>query len=285
MVAVRTATLTGAGGTFRFIGRGNDPSGTDWIVEDVKGWFGGVGVRGEAVARLGHGEHVQRAWRAGRVLTLVATIVGADSDVRDDVQREVSGVLWDGEFGTLTCTVGDLELSTQVRLDGEVAVGELGTQGVPVQIPLRGETPWLYAPAQRVSVAPAGTGIGLVYPFYAPTGVVSYGALSEATTGVLTNTGNADAWPVFWIRGQMPTGFRVMQDGHPIEWSGSVSQDSLVAVDTARSAVEVWGTDMSHQLALDDFQPIPAGASTSITFQPLGGGTGYLEASLSSTFI
>ena len=67
MVHVRNAVLTRGNG-FRW-SLSDKPSASDseWYVEDVAGWYGGSGVRGDVTARLGHGDFVERGYREGRV--------------------------------------------------------------------------------------------------------------------------------------------------------------------------------------------------------------------------
>lgn len=285
MVHVRSATLIeGSGRRWAFTGRPS-PGPARWYIEDVAGWAGGAGVRGDVAARLGHGDVVSTAHREGRVLTVKAKVECESSDLRDELEMELSSIMGDGSWGTLEADNGAVPLRTSVRLDGAPQVVEVGMRGLRIQVPLRSGSAFLFGETQRVTVAAAGSGIGLRYPLFSPNGVLDYGAPSQATTGVLTNTGTADAWPVFWPVGDMPSGFRIIQDGHVIEWAGPVALGVPVAVDSERSAVEIAGTDASQLLARDDFQPVRRGASSHITFEPLGGATGYLEATLAPTYI
>ena len=51
--------------------------------------------------------------------TEIAKALGQEVGVQGSADRFVSGVLFDGNLGTLTVSVNGLELSCQVRLDGE----------------------------------------------------------------------------------------------------------------------------------------------------------------------
>lgn len=281
-VKPRSAMLEHDGRAWTFKGEPTG-DGVEWIVRGVDGWFGGVGVRGDAVARIGHGEHVERAWAAGRALTLDGYVYADDSADRDRIERDLSGIMFDGTFGRITCDTGAHRLTAEVRRDGEVGIVQEGAFGLAVKIPLRCRTPYLYAEAAHVSVAANGTGVGLIYPLYAPDGVLEYGEADAPTTGTLVNEGNAPAWPVYTFFGDAPTGFRIWQDGHAIEWSGNVGSEP-VTVDTAASSVLIGGQDVSELLAVDDFVPIRRGSSAAIRLEVLGGGTGYIDASVASTY-
>lgn len=249
------------------------------LLTDLSGWAGGVGVRGEKPDRMGHGTFRAPTYRTGRSITLGVQVDRTEPGVWE---RMVSGLFSGGGMGTLEVTADGLTLSCAVQLDGEVKprVHRDFEWGM-VEIPLYAPDPWLYAPLQSVTSAPPSGGAGLTWPLSYP---LDYGQGSEAAAAVLVNRGNADAWPIFWPRGTFPTGFRIIQDGHVIEWTGAVS-NVPIAVDTARSAVEIQGADYSPWLVRDDFRPIPPGGSASIRFEPLGGGQGYLEATVASTYI
>lgn len=287
MVYVRSAVLTEASGRRWSLSGRPAPGPALWYVEDVTGWVGGSGVRGEVTARMGHGDHVSTAEREGRVMTVKGAVACESSDLRDELGLQLSSVLGDGEWGLLEADNGADAgvLATRVRLDGAPQIVEVGTRKLRFQIPVRSESETITAAnVQRVAVAAPGTGVGLRFPLFSEGGVLTYGATSVATTGVLVNAGTAPAWPVFWPRGQFVNGWRIWQDGHLIEWNG-VAVDVAQAADTARRAVEIWGTDVSQFLSADDFRPIPPGGSAEIRFEPLGGGAGILEATVASTYI
>lgn len=225
-------------------------------------------------------------YREGRTITMEILAERGTRQALWDLERQWSGVFSGGGEGRLEVVQDGELLWCPVRLDGEIKPDMRVDMGYgTVSIPLASDDPWLYGPTFSTVVVPPGTGVGLVYPIYAPDGAVSYGKESADVSRTLLNVGNADAWPIYWPRGDMPTGFRIIQAGHVIEWSGSVSTGVPIAVDTARSAVEIAGTDMSHLIVRDDFQPVPPGGAAEVRFEPIGGGTGHLEATIAPTYI
>ena len=132
---------------------------------DLEGWFGGVGVYGTQPQReLGHGLFPRAALRTGRTLTLKGSLWFREESWRDLADRYVSGILGDGQFGTLTYTVDGLELSTRVRLDGEVKHTTKGFEWIDFEVPLTAPDPFLYAPERQTSVVPPGYGEGVRLP-------------------------------------------------------------------------------------------------------------------------
>lgn len=181
---IREAILRGAGVEFVLTNRETAGDRVESWLTDVVGWYGGVGVvDGGSQRRLGHGFFPAPSLRTGRELTLSGTLVFQSEADRSIADRFVSGLLWDGEFGELQVTTDDLTLFSQVKLGGEIKHAYLGTSAMEVQIPLTAPDPFLYAPARRYQVFPAGAGEGLEYNLFA-----SQGAAVGENLAVLAGT-------------------------------------------------------------------------------------------------
>lgn len=168
---IREAILRGAGVEFVLTNRETAGDRVESWLTDVVGWYGGVGVvDGGSQRRLGHGFFPAPSLRTGRELTLSGTLVFQSEADRSIADRFVSGLLWDGEFGELQVTTDDLTLFSQVKLGGEIKHAYLGTSAMEVQIPLTAPDPFLYAPARRYQVFPAGAGEGLEYNLFTSRG-------------------------------------------------------------------------------------------------------------------
>lgn len=256
-----------------------------WDADWIDGWLNWTPLTFDSVHRIGDGDFASRSQWRGRSVKITGLLHTRDCVEQQAEHDRLTRILSDGQPRTLTATHGDLELHGSFQVADRIVFDTPTPQIAEWELTLYSEDPFLYGRTESVTVAPAGDGVGLIYPLYAPDGEVSYGAESQATTGVLTNHGTVNAWPIYWPRGNMPTGYRIIQGGHVIEWSGAVRYGVPTAVDTRRSAVEITGTDVSHLLYRDDFQPVRPGESVSVTFEPLGGGTGYLEATLASTYL
>ena len=106
--APRFASLTGAHGDLIL---STDELGHDsefWLT-GLDGFYGGVGVNSNDTARkLSHGMVPAAATRTGRTLTLRAWMLFDDDATRSIADRFLSGLLWDGNQGTLAVTVQNL---------------------------------------------------------------------------------------------------------------------------------------------------------------------------------
>ncbi len=256
-----------------------------WDAHSITGWLDSPGATVESTRRLLAGDFAGASRWSGRVVKLTGLLRTRDCVEQQAARDRLVGLFASGRAQPVHVRHGGVETAGEFQIIDQMTLYPMTPQLAEWELSLYAADPFLYAATQHVSVAAAGTGVGLVYPLYTPSGVLSYGMPSDATTGVLTNHGTADAWPIFWPRGDMPTGFRIIQDGHVIEWGGSMTTATPVAVDAGRSAVEMAGTDVSHYLSRDDFQPVRPGQSVAVTFEPLGGGTGYLDATIASTYI
>lgn len=252
-----------------------------WVVESLGGWFGGVGVKGERPARLGHGDFSAPNKRTGRSMTLNLLWAG-DSRARDHVSRALSGLFSDGEEGTLTATVGDLTLTAErVTLDGEVGIAEVGTAGVRAQIPLHAADPFLYGPVRETTLRPISAGVGFEFaPFARDMGrgaIATFGSAVQAAE-FLWNDGNAASYPIFTVTADAPGGFAVGIGDKRVTYPWATFADMPVAVDMA-GALTVSGSDQSHLLGERAWSSIAPGAIETPTFEFLQGGNGFCVVS------
>ena len=195
-------------------------------------------------------------------------------------------MMWDGGFGTLEVTTGDLTLTARVRLDGEVAHAyAYGRKGMEVQIPLLAPDPFLYGPAQEATVNPPGLGEGLKWnPGVVKDGWIHWGGAVPAAR--LENAGNAEAWPIFEVQGEFPDGFTLTVDRQTVEYPGQVTKKAPVLVDTASGQVTQRGRDVTHLLIRREWAPIPPRAAVTPRLSPRNKlSEGWAVARWSDTYI
>lgn len=277
----RTAVLTHGGRSWNFDARSPAAPG-EWVLEGVSGWYGGVGVRGTSTDRLGHGTFEQRAFRGDRALTLQATYVAEEPDEREAIERDISGVLWDGTYGSLDVST-EIALSADVRLDGEIGVVETGVLAITVQIPLVASDPFLYGKEQTVFLSPVGAGRGLEYPLFSKGGVLTYGtAIAERDS--ITNGGNATAYDDYLVVGDFPGGWRLTVNRKVIEWPWPTVLAAPVLV---KMSGQIWIGDanVTDRASVRQWAPLAPGATVTPTLTPLQGGTGWAEAHHRDTYI
>lgn len=284
----RKAVLTHGRRSWEFVSRSPTGAAHDFVLRGVTGWYGGVAVRTSTTPRLGHGSFEQRAFRGDRALTLTGSRRTQDPDEREAIERDFSGVLGDGTFGELTVTT-DIELTTRVRLDGEVSVLESGHRTLVLQLPLHAPDPFLYGPEQVTYLHPIGTGVGLQYPLYGPTvapggqPVLSYGTAIDSQDPV-SNPGNADAWPSYVVVGDFPSGFQIRVADKVVRWPHPVAPQAPVQVDMSGS-IWVGQQNQTDRATLRQWSPVPAGSSVHPVFEPLQFGSGWCEVHLRPTYL
>lgn len=286
-MAVTDAVLEWGSGRVRFE---SEPPAGAWarfVLTELAGWYGGVGVRGESMDRLGHGTIGGRKWRGARALTLKGHVDVSAPEDRDRVMRDLSGVLWDGLEGTLTATVDGLTLSCPVTIDGEPGIVPSGIASVVVQLPLASSDPWLFGEWRTSTLRPVGAGVGLEYPLFSGDlgagPVLTFGSAID-TDVLVWNDGNTDAWPVFTVHADAPGGFLLGLGDRVIEYTRPTWRDSPVRVDMT-GEVLVSGFDQSQYLAVREWSSITPGTFERPRFELLQGGDGWCEVSHRDTYI
>lgn len=265
---------------------GSDEPGVHHILQDVVGWYGGVGVTGDNTQRsLSHGLFPEPSRRTGRALTVKGTLVFEDRDVRALVERQISGLFWDGELGTVTVDDGRLVLSTQAKLDGEIDMERWGTTALKVAVPLLCPDPFLYAQGGTVQVSPPGAGVGFSWA----DGVFPGGGVDwhegRNTSARVVNQGNADAYPVITVQGSWPNGFRLTDGRNAVEYPHAVFDQSPVVVDMRAGSVTVKGADQTHKLTKRQWFKVGPESAITVRAAQFAPSTGWADIVLRSTYI
>lgn len=255
------------------------------ILQDVVGWYGGVGVTGDNTQRTGHGLFPEPSRRTGRALTVKGIIVFGDPDLRALTERRLSAVFWDGELGTVTVDDGHRVLSCEAKLDGEPGFERVGKTALRVEVPLIAPDPFLYGQRRQSPLYPPGYGEGVRLsggPFEA--GVIRfYGGPPPG--GVLTNEGNATAWPSFTVRGSWPSGFRISSGRKSVTFPAPVFEQSPVEVDMRTGSISVNGKDQTHLASRREWFSIPAGGAITVQANQFAPSEGWVDCYVRDTYI
>ena len=265
---------------------GMSEPGVHHVLQDVVGWYGGVGVAGDNTQRtLGHGLFPAPSRRTGRALTVKGALLFEDEDERAVVERHLSALFWDGELGTVTVDDGHLTLSTQAKLDGEIDVERWGTANLKVSVPLLCPDPFLYAQGAATQVSPPGAGVGFAWSG----GVFPGGGVDwhegRNTSARVVNAGNADAYPEITVRGSWPNGFRLTDGRHAVEYPHAVFDQSPVVVDMRAGSVKVRGADQTHKLTKRDWFKVGPGEAITVRAAQFAPSTGWADIVLRDTYI
>lgn len=106
---------------------------------------------------------------------------------------------------------------------------------------------------------------------------------SQLSTAKMTNEGDLEAWPVWTIRGPL-TAVTVGVDGATIQWSVALAEGDILVIDTDPTIQSAWlnGVDVTDQLGVADFAPIPAGVELPLSLTMTGAGS--VEATITPRF-
>lgn len=269
------------------------------IVADLAGWYEGADIRQQEVSRLQDGSFPTTLWREKRTLTMSGVFNCADEAETRRAARMLSGVFRSGcaGNGTISVSGGEAdELSAfEVRLDGRPKVAlDLLACHVNFQLPLAATDPYLYGAEQKTMAYTSAFGAGLEYPLFddedtgVTTGFLEFGD-APPSAAVLTNTGNAIAYPRITVEGEFRSGFTVVLNGDiegegRVTWRGNVTAQSPATVDFTGSVFQS-GFDQSWALTERGWGGIKPGGSASFTLIPISDGTGLATMSLRPTYL
>src|SRR5699024_5655864 len=140
------------------------PDPTDWVLEDVSGWYGGSGVRRQVTDRYGHGSFMGPGFRDGRYMTVKGAVRCSSTVERDWQERTVWGIVGGGRAGRAWADEGERRRGTEGGLDGAPQVEKAGTHAVVCQIPLVPESPSLSGETREITLFPPDSGVGFEFP-------------------------------------------------------------------------------------------------------------------------
>lgn len=263
------------------------PAEGEFWVTAVDGWFGGVGVESDDSQRkIGHGFLSAPARRSARTITLKGALLMPGMEAREVAARFVSGLTWDGSLGELTVAREGLELTAQVRLDGAIKTELMGDSAVAFEAPFVAPDPFLYATPKIVQLFPAGAGTGLRYPLFGvtPKGVLSYGD-TPPQAAIIQHNGNAAAHPVYVVRGDWASGFRLTSSGRVLEFPHAVNATAPVTIDCATGALYLSGQDQTHLLTRRAWHTAQPNSGFEIAVEALAPASGWVDVNFSDTYI
>ena len=260
------------------------------LLTNLVGWTSGNDVRMDLAERMGDGDYFTPSTRSGRTLTWSLNYELLSRRELWDLDRRISGLFRDGGLGTLSVDHDGEVLHAEVSLDGPPKT-ELNVDAgyLIAEIPLFAPEAFIYGDEVKVSLLPAGTGIGLEYPLHGPVvnhqgePVLSYGE-DRTTNDPVTNTGNADAAPIYTVVGDYPTGFKLQVRDRVINWPIPTSPQAPVVINM-EGYITVGGYDQTEMATVREWSVIEPGETVFPLFSPHQSGVGYCEVSLRPTYL
>lgn len=230
--------------------------------------------RGERQARLGSGWVLGPVTRDGRPIDVSGWAHvdgGSTAELRAAVRVLAASInsLWSDDYGGLgewlLVSDGDYYRSAAVRPEPgadwlvDTSLAHLGW--LRFELHLLAPDPYLYGRPRPHTLPMTSEGVGLKFPWFAPVdaGFMAFGTPAHQPP-LLVNNGNAPAWPVYEVRGDLPQGFTIEQAGRTVSFGEAVFAASPVTVDMA-GRVLVAGVDRTSAATVREWASIPPGGT------------------------
>jgi hypothetical protein len=247
------------------------------------GWTDGVSVRrSDAPRPTGHGDYVEKATLASRLVTLQG-IAYADASYALHVMRDrLMGIFSDGQYSSIAVQYGDVRYAT-VGLEGSPSWVPTTDTSANWKLDLYAPDPFIYGEEQMVQTGANVSKGGLSFPLSYP---LDFQIIGNDTAQTVTNRGNAKAWPKFRVVGDYYSGFTVSDNlGNKITYNGIVTKQSPVVIDMQTGVALQNGVDKSTMLSDRGWFAIPPYSTIQPTFTPIQNGSGWCEVIFRDTWI
>jgi hypothetical protein len=252
----------------------DDP--TKFKLTDLVNWYSSPPVKAD-VPENPQGDsdyNPERVWRKAKKMSLegVITSTTADAAVAEGYQR-IAGLSPLGQSMDLTVTdpTGDYQMTCW--LDGGPLVIPFHPQRARFQIPLIAPDGRKYRPQDPIVSGPSGDAAnGLVFPLFAG-GYLDFGTFSPTGLFYITNSGTAESWPVFRVRGSIDAaGFQILSSAQTLEYAASVPLGTEVTLSPyAGGRATIGQVDVTgDNLIQSDWPSILPGETRLYIFNPLG---------------
>jgi hypothetical protein len=247
------------------------------------GWTDGVAVRRPDAPRpKGHGDFVEKATLASRLISLQG-VAFADSSYALKVMRDrMIGIFSDAQYTSLAVQFGDIRYST-VGLEGKPSWVPTTDLSASWKLDLYAPDPYIYGEEQTVQTGANVSKGGLAFPLSYP---LDYQIVGNDTAQTITNKGNAKAWPHFKIIGDFYSGFTITDNlGNKITYNGVVTKQSPVVIQTDTGVALQNGVDKSTFLSDRGWFYIPPFSTIQPSFTPIQNGSGWCDVVFHDTWI
>lgn len=251
----------------------------------LRGWYDTPSLKSDIRSREGaHGAWPSRPLYSARTVTFDAAMLLDTRQERVDLFHRLNGLanepvrvrVLDVYDTFVTGLVETLFPSGHVR------------DAWDFQVIVTCADPFRYATAlQSVSLVAGARRGGLTYPVTYP---ISYGGdLGRDAAGVVSNDGNATAYPVIHVHGDLPGGFTLTDSrGRSIRYTEDVYASSPVVVDCRARTVTRLGVNVSHNLTVREWFDAAPGTELTVSFEPgadLPVGQAWADLTLRDTWI
>lgn len=154
-------------GHWKVVVAGLDLTNKPWDFRNADGWLDTPGITIDSVDRYRHGTFsMPGRWR-GRTLELSGFVRSRDCFEQQDLRDELAGLFPEGESREVRITHGGRELSGSFQLGDQVKFTPITDVLSSWSLLLYSEDPFLIGDKRTQFAYPVGSGVGLVYPWFA----------------------------------------------------------------------------------------------------------------------
>lgn len=254
----------------------------------VSGWTDGTNVRRDNTVRLvKHGDFSEKATMGARLISFSGTAVAKTMIELQEMRDDFVGTLSDGSYGPLTVTTKAGTRTATVGLEGRTSWVQQADLFASWKIDFYAPDAFIYGEWKTSTIStvvPESVG-GLTYILTYP---LNYNVdQSEALARTVTNKGNAKAWPVYKIIGNIPSGFELRDNrDNIVAFSGQVSIQAPVTIDMRKGTATQGGVDKSTLFTARDWFGVDPGEIMRPVFMPYKvNGAGRCDILIRDTWI
>ncbi len=252
----------------------------------LTGWDDGTDTRRDTTVRpVSSGDFTEPYTFSSRLIAISGAAVATS---RGDLQRmrdAFVGLFAENEYAEIRIETSAAIRYAVVGLENSPSFVQHLDNVALFRLELYAPDPHIYGSERIVTMgATVEAGGGLTYPTQYP---LNYNVANPYVfSPVMTNSGNATAWPRFKVTGDYYSGF-TLTDGknRRVTFNGPVTRSSPVEIDMKKGTATQGGVDKSTLLSERHWINILAGETIKPEFLPIQNASGWCDIIIRDTFI
>ena len=230
-----------------------DDNGSQWILTNLGGWFGGLDVRDGPIDRpLQDGSYDGPSQFASRVVTLEGTVVALDTGSLQVAMEQVASLLA-GPVRVGPLVVDEEVLSrsrqAQVRLGGPTLIQKISPVAAEFSLSLYCADPYRYSTdLHEATTTRFAAGAGRTYNLVPDR---HYGASGVSGVVSCPNAGTTTSWPTFTFSGPLVNPAARLVGGPGIEVRLTLVDGQTLVVDMAARTVLLDGASRRSSVTFE----------------------------------
>lgn len=243
-----------------------------WVYSDLTDWLSVTDAKGGLSDRpTYHGSFDPGAWlRESASPSFRCHYLGDDSASALVALTALRGMAGSDTLVPVTVDLGDGQRTRQVRVHSITVDDTHARSAVSATVYLQAPDPLMYGSLVSGTTGVPTPGVGIADPLTDP---VSEGSPGNLGRVVIQNTGTAPTAVTITVTGGLAEGVEVLviESGQVLRLERLIPNGSQVVFKSRTGRVQLDGqSDVTGFLTVDDWPQIPAGATRTFQFAPLG---------------